>query len=109
MNLSFGNILRCLIKESPSNWNLILAQAKFTYKNFVNKSTKKSPFEIVNGMSPRGTTKLRKLDVKIKNKAKFWGFVNFMKNLQEEVKSNLHEHNQVYKDRKDKIIKHENF
>ena len=60
-------------------------------------------------MSPRGTTKLRKLNVKIKNNTKFQGFVDFMKNLCEEVNSNLHEHYQVYKDKKDKIIKHENF
>ena len=34
-------------------FELILSTTKFVYNNFVNRSTDKSPFQIVNGYSPR--------------------------------------------------------
>ena len=38
---------------------MVLAQVEFAYNNFVNRSTGKTPFEIVTGMHPRGTSDLR--------------------------------------------------
>ena len=38
---------------------MVLAQAKFAYNNFVNKSTRRTHFEIVTGMKPRGVLDLR--------------------------------------------------
>ena len=45
-------------------------------------------------MSPRGTTKLRRLDVEVKKNTGDEEFVDFMKKLHEKVKSNLHDNNQ---------------
>ena len=59
MNRSLGNFLRCLVGEKPSNWELVLAQTKFSYNNSMNRSTRKTPFEIVTGMQPRGISNLR--------------------------------------------------
>ena len=54
MNRSLGNLLRCLVGNKPSNWEMVLAQAEFAYKNSVNRSTGKTPFGIVTRMKPRG-------------------------------------------------------
>ena len=59
MNRSLGNLLRCLIGNKPSNWEMVLPQAEFAYNNSMNKSTGKKPFEIVTRMHPRGMSNLR--------------------------------------------------
>jgi hypothetical protein len=43
-------------------WDHILAQAELAFNNSVNRSSGKSPFEIVYGRQPRGVTELRELD-----------------------------------------------
>ena len=59
VNRSLGNLLRCLVGNKPSNWEMVLAQAEFAYNNSVNRSIGKTPFEIVTGMHPRGILDLR--------------------------------------------------
>ena len=53
VNRSLGSFLRCLVGDKPNGWDMVVAQAKFAYKNFVNRSTCKKPFQIVSGMMPR--------------------------------------------------------
>ena len=38
VNRSLGSLLRCLVGDKMSNWDMVLAQAKFTYNNYVNRS-----------------------------------------------------------------------
>ena len=59
VNRSLGNFLRCLVGDNPSNWEIALAQAEFSYNNFVNRSTRNIPFEIFTEMQPRGVSDLR--------------------------------------------------
>ena len=53
VNRSLGNLLRSLVGENTTNWDLLLPRAEFAYNNSVNRSTGKSPFEIVHGYKPR--------------------------------------------------------
>ena len=53
VNRSMGNMLRCLVRVKQGVWDLILSTDEFAYNNFVNRSTGKSHFQIVNGYSPR--------------------------------------------------------
>ena len=53
VNRSLGNLLSCLVGDKASSWDLVLPQAEFAYKSSVNRSTGRSPFEIVAGLSPR--------------------------------------------------------
>ncbi|KAH9735703.1 hypothetical protein KPL71_017836 [Citrus sinensis] len=46
-NRTLGNILQCLVKENPRQWENVLPQAEFTYNNVPNRSSGKSPFEVV--------------------------------------------------------------
>ena len=51
--------MRCLVGNKPSNWEMVLAQAEFSFNNFVNSSIGKIPFDIVTSMKPRRISDLR--------------------------------------------------
>jgi hypothetical protein len=50
LNKILRNFLTILVIEQGRQWDQILAQAEFSINNSVNRSTGKSPFEIVCGM-----------------------------------------------------------
>ncbi|GKA30183.1 RNA-directed DNA polymerase [Tanacetum coccineum] len=52
VNQSLRNILRSLIGDNAKQWDLILPQAEFAYNRSVNRTTGKSPFEVVYGRNP---------------------------------------------------------
>lgn len=52
VNRSLGNLPRCLVGDEPNTWNLVLATTKFAYNEAMNKSTGKSPFEVLHGGVP---------------------------------------------------------
>lgn len=58
-NRTLGNLIRCLTKEYGQAWDQIIHLAKFAYNDSVNRSTGKSPFEIVYGLHPRGVLELK--------------------------------------------------
>jgi hypothetical protein len=62
VNISLGNLLRSLVTEHHNQWDQILLQAEFTYNDSPNRSTGKSPFQILYGMQPRGVSELRDLE-----------------------------------------------
>ena len=86
MNISLGNLLRCLVGDTPNGWDKVLAQAEFANNNYVNRSIGKTPFEIVTRMHPRGILDSR--DVAGEEKRSIAGeeFADFMESLHKEVK-----------------------
>ena len=59
VNRSLGNFLRSLVGNKPSNWEMVLAQVEFAYNNSMNRIIRKTPFEIVTRIHPRGISNLR--------------------------------------------------
>ncbi|MGV7343202.1 hypothetical protein PJI17_31380, partial [Mycobacterium kansasii] len=58
MNRTLGNLLRCISGEKSKQWDLSLSQAEIAFNNIVNRSTGKSPFQIIYGRVPRHTLDL---------------------------------------------------
>ena len=82
-------MLRCLVGDKPTGWDLILPQAEFAYNNFVNRSIGKSPFQIVYGSSLRNTSELRKIDKGEISSAEAEDFAEHLKNIHEEVRKHI--------------------
>ena len=61
VNRMLGNLLSCLTKEYGQSWDVIISQVEYAYNDSKNKTNRKSPFEIVYGMHPKGVCELRYL------------------------------------------------
>lgn len=101
MNRSLGNLLRCLVGDKIGSWDLILSQAEFAYNNSVNRSTGRTPFEIVTGVNPRGVAKLRDISMEEKRSAEAEEFADHMKIVHNQVKKHLENTNSKYKEKVD--------
>ena len=88
---------------------MVLAQAKFAYNNSVNRSTGKTPFEIVTRMHPRGISNLRNVASEEKRSVVGEEFVDFMESLHKEVKLRIEQSNQKYKENADQSRRHHDF
>jgi hypothetical protein len=101
VNRSLGDLLRSLVTEHHSSWDNILPQAEFAYNDSVNRSTGKSPFQIVYGTQPRGVSELRESEQTATSSASAEEFAEAMKELHSKVKQRLIDSNQEYKRRAD--------
>ncbi|XP_060177884.1 uncharacterized protein LOC132607823 [Lycium barbarum] len=61
VNRSLGSLLRSLVKKNIREWELLLPQAEFAFNKSVNRTTGKSPFEVVYGKNPLGPLELSPL------------------------------------------------
>jgi hypothetical protein len=89
------------VTEHHSSWDSILPQAEFAYNDSVNRSTGKSPFQIVYGMQPRGVSELRDSGQTDTSSASVGEFAKAMKELHIQVKERLMKSSQEYKHRAD--------
>lgn len=78
--------MRCLVGDKISNWDMVLAQVEFAYNNSMNRSTRKTPFEIITGIQPRGVSQLRDIAGEEKRNVEAKDFSGFIKALHEEMK-----------------------
>ena len=86
VNRSLGDLLRSLVTEHHSSWDNILPQAEFAYNDYVNRSTGKSPFQIVYGTQPRGVSELRESEQTATSSASVEEFAKAMQELHTKVK-----------------------
>jgi hypothetical protein len=101
VNRSLGDLLRSLVTEHHSSWDNVLPQAEFAYNDSVNRSTGKSPFQIIYGTQPRGVSELRDSEQTATSSASAEEFAETMKELHSQVKERLMKSNQEYKRRAD--------
>jgi hypothetical protein len=101
VNRSLGDLLRSLVTEHHNSWDQILSQAEFAYNDSVNRSTGKSPFQILYGMQPRGVSELREPEQAGTSSASAEEFAEAMRELHAKVKQRLQKSNQEYKRRAD--------
>jgi hypothetical protein len=101
VNWSLGNLLRILVTKHHSQWNQIMSQAEFSYNDSPNRSTVKSPFQIVYGMKPRGVSKLRYLEQSEFRSVGAEDFTAEMWKLHNQIKEKLQKNNRENKRRVD--------
>ncbi|XP_057830137.1 uncharacterized protein LOC131041165 [Cryptomeria japonica] len=78
------------------------SQAGYAYNESVNRSTWRSPFEVVYGLHPRGILELRDLHGVDKRSSEAEDFVAVMKDIHQQVKETLQSNVEKYKDMTDK-------
>jgi hypothetical protein len=101
VNRSLGDLLRSLVTEHHSSWDQILPQTEFAYNDSVNRSTGKSPFQIMYGTQLRGFYELRDSGQTATSSASAEEFAEAMKELHSRVKQRLIDSSQEYKRRAD--------
>ena len=82
-------MLRSLEGDRPKQWDHALAQADFSYNDSPNRSMRKSLFQIVYGMHPRGICELRDFRNLEHRSADGEDFATAMSELHEKVKNKL--------------------
>ena len=75
----------------------------------MNRITRRTPFEIVTRMHPRGISDLRDVAGEEKRSTVGEEFADFMESLHKEVKLGLEQSNQKYKENADKSTRHHDF
>jgi hypothetical protein len=101
VNRSLGNLLRCLVTDHVTSWDLLLPQAEFAYNNSVNRSTRRSPFEIVSGLQPRTPIDLVPLPLPPRVSEGAVDFLRHIHDIHEEVRKKIAVSNDRYKTRVD--------
>lgn len=87
VNRSLENLLRCLVMDHHTTWDLLLPQAEFAYNNSMNRSTGRSPFEIVTGVKPPTLIDLVPLPIPSRVSKGVEGFVQHLQQVHKEVQA----------------------
>ena len=97
VNRSLGNLLRSLVGEHVSNWDLILSQAEFAYNDFVNRSIGKMLFQVVYGYCPHKPVDIIPLPWHARSSEDAKSFAQHLKDLHEHIKNKTNVSNEMYK------------
>ena len=84
----------------------MISQVEYAYNDSMNRTTGKSPFEIVYGMHPRGVYELRYLEDVDQRSGQTEYFIQTMKEIQEKVKKTIQDNTQKLKAKVDKKRKY---
>ena len=96
-NRSLGNLLRSLVGDKLGNWDLILPTAEFAYNSSVNRTTGKSPFEIVQGFNPNQPIDLVPLPLTARSSESTESLAHRLHELHAEIKRKIELNNNQYK------------
>lgn len=96
-NRTLGNLIRCLSSDRPKQWDLALAQAKFAFNHMHNRSTRKSPFEVVYTKLPHLTVDLTNLPSSIDFSLEAEQMAERIIKLHQEVRDHIDVTNSKYK------------
>ncbi|KAJ4722861.1 RNA-directed DNA polymerase [Melia azedarach] len=97
VNRTLGNMLRCICGEKPKQWDAVLPQVEFAYNSMMNRSTGKTPFEVVYLQPPRHALDLVTLPVFPRVSKAAENMAEKIQKIHEEVCASLESANEKYK------------
>lgn len=109
VNRTLGSIIRCLCSDRPKQWDMALAPAEFAFNNVVNRTTGKTPFEIVYQRPPQHTLDLIPLPKLPGYSIAAKHLAEHIEEVQSEVVRNLQASNAKYKEAADLKRRHKVF
>nr|GEY32372.1 hypothetical protein [Tanacetum cinerariifolium] len=101
VNRSLGNLLRSFIGENPRQWDLVLPQAEFAYNRSHSRTTRKTPFEVVNGVNPITPLDLTPLPTPRHFSSSGEEHAQQVQQMHTQVRAHIEKQNQRYKERVD--------
>jgi len=88
--------LRCLIGESPKNWESIIPLVEFSYNSSLNRTIKTSHFQVVCGNKPLWVSDLAPFPVS-KESVRTTKMIKFMQSIHAQIKERI-EHSPIFKE-----------
>ncbi|GJZ02551.1 RNA-directed DNA polymerase [Tanacetum coccineum] len=101
VNRSLGNLLRSLVGENPRQWDLVLSQAEFAYNRSHNRTTGKTPFEVVSGVNPITPLDLTPLPTTTHFSSSGEAQAQQVQQMHAQIRARIEKQNQKYKKRVD--------
>ena len=97
VNRSLGNLLRCLVRDYEKTWPSILDIAEFAYNSSVNRTTGRTPFEILLGVQPKRPIDLMSLPPQARVSIEADEFLRHITEVHANVRRRIALNNEVYK------------
>ena len=97
VNRSLGNILRCIVGDKLTTWDILLPRAEFAFNASVNCTTGHAPFEIVYGQLPRRPLDLAPVDEHIRLSEDGLAFAHHIRDFHRIIHDRIASTNEKYK------------
>ena len=95
-NRSLGNLLRCLVTDHVTNWDMVLPHVEFAFNNSINRTIGCTPFEVVYGLRPSTPLDVNSLPLPPRPSEVALDFSSYMRGVHEECKRSLTIHTNSY-------------
>ena len=97
VNRSLGNLLRSLVGDNLTTWDLVIPRAEFAYNASANRTTGMSPFEVAHGLVPRKPLDLVPVDPHIRASEDGVAFSQHVSELHKYIHDRITQQNAAYK------------
>ena len=109
VNRSLGNLLRSLVGDNLTTWDLVIPRAEFAYNASANRTTGMSPFEVAHGLVPRKPLDLAPVDPHIRASEDGVAFAQHVSELHAYIHDRITQQNAAYKQAADLHRRHRSF